>query len=273
MTRGITDQLPESARDRLTELTMERDSTMDAMRSAQSRINSLPVNAVQLRDKLSNERDRFAEKHRQVAMLVNRVNQYVVELRVPPGAIIEPSPAIDLKLKPSDSLPDALANLRQQISAINAQIAQVRSAPLKRASKEEACWAYIAKVAQRAGPKVSFDIKGNARVTWAEDLVASRDDLLGVLTWIFGAQPILAAFARDLDGEPDAPNAVTPLEREQQLGKLTNDLLALERREEALIERAAAGGIELTRRPEASPMAVLQIVISSGQQAQQRAVA
>jgi hypothetical protein len=54
---------------------------------------------------------------------------------------------------------------------------------------------------------------------------------------------------------------VTPLEREKKLSEAFAALLVLERREEALIERAANDGIEVPRRPDASPLAVLNVAI------------
>jgi hypothetical protein len=54
------------------------------------------------------------------------------------------------------------------------------------------------------------------------------------------------------------------------VAELEGQLLALERREEALIERAASDGVEVLRRPNgASPLAVLGIMITTEGQAQQ----
>jgi hypothetical protein len=55
---------------------------------------------------------------------------------------------------------------------------------------------------------------------------------------------------------------VSPLEREKRISELSVSLLSLERLEEALIERAANDdGVELPRRGDASPVAVLGVVV------------
>ena len=98
-------------------------------------------------------------------------------------------------------------------------------------------------------------------VSWVEDLIASRNDLMGILTWVLGAEAIATAFTRQLEEEPEAPGALSPLEREKRINELAIRLLELERVEESLIGRAASEGIELPRRGDASPVAVLGVVI------------
>ena len=53
-----------------------------------------------------------------------------------------------------------------------------------------------------------------------------------------------------------------------RLTKLANELLSWERREEQLIVRAEADGREILRRADASPLAVLDLVIVAQVQAQ-----
>jgi hypothetical protein len=77
----------------------------------------------------------------------------------------------------------------------------------------------------------------------------------------------LAAFARELGAEPEPANAVSPLEREKRLSELSASLLALERREECLNERAAGDGLEILRWPDASPLAVLGIANGAAKEA------
>jgi hypothetical protein len=254
-------ELPEAASKKLAELELAKMSAEDSMRGTQGRINSLPANATELRARLAVERDRNIERHRQLSMLHSRVNQWTVELRLPPGSVLEPAPAVDIKLRASETVAAAIENVRREISALNQQMVQVRSAPLRKSSQQEAVRAYLARQAQAVGPKISFDARGNARILWNEDMIASKDDLMGILAWVLGPQQLLAAFFRDLEQDPERPDAVSPLEREKKLSEALASLLVLERREEAMIERAANDGIEVPRRPDASPLAVLGVVI------------
>jgi hypothetical protein len=103
---------------------------------------------------------------------------------------------------------------------------------------------------------------------WAEDMITTKDDMLGLLGFALGPQALLAAFARELELEPERADALTPAERDRRIAELAASLLSLERREEALIERAAGEGIELPRRGDASPLAVLGVVIVAQAQTQ-----
>jgi hypothetical protein len=256
--RAPTVVLPPAAQAKLTELTLARDSAIDQMRSSQGRLSTLPPFAEQIRDRLAADRDRHAERHRVLALLVSRLNQWHMELRVPPGSVLESAPANDLKLKASETPTAAIAAVRKEIGRVLGEIATTRSLPMRRASQLEAMRAYLSRLAARSWPKVTFDAKGNATVQWAEDL-ATMEGVLGALTFVLGADQVSAAFALNL--EPERADAVSPLEREKRLAELAAALLALERREESLIERAAGEGTEVLRRPDASPLAVLELAI------------
>jgi hypothetical protein len=260
--RGVTVELPAAAAARLSELQLQRDAALDSMRGAQGRANSLPADAAhQMRERLAAERDRHAERHRQLAMLVSRVNQWCVELRLPFGSELAPAPMLDIKLAPGETVAQAIGSVRAEIAALKQQMVAVRSAPLKRSSQQEAINAYLARLSQQARPKIGFDVRGNARVSWTEDLVTSKDDLLGLLAFMFGPEQLAAAFARELEQEPERADAVTPIERDKRIAELSASLLSLERREEALLDRAANDGLDVLRRPDADPRAVLNVAV------------
>jgi hypothetical protein len=254
-------ELPEAASKKLAELELAKMSAEDSMRSTQGRINSLPANATELRARLAVERDRHIERHRQLSMLVSRLNQWTVELRLPPRAALELAPLVDIKLMPGETVSGAVATVRSEIAGVQRELAAVRAAPLKRSSQQEAINAYLARLAQSARPRIGFDVRGNARVMWAEDMVTGKDDVLGLLAFVLGPEALLAAFSHDLEQEPEPASAVSPIEREKKLGEAFAALLSLERREESLVERAANDGIEVPRRPDASPLAVLGVAI------------
>jgi hypothetical protein len=266
--RGVTVELPAAAAAKLTELTLARDSAMDGMRSAASRAGSLPPSAEHLRAGLAAQRDKHAERHRVLSMLVSRLNQFHAELRLAPGFMLEVMPVEVIKLKPHETVVAAITQFRKDILKTIQEIASVRSAPLKRESQEQAITEYIAAQVGRVKPRIAFDVKGRARVMWAEDMIASKDDLVGMLCWILGgaSKQVSAAFLRDLDQQPEPANALTVAEREQRLAELSAELLRMERLEESLIVRAASDGTEVLRRPDASPLAVLGIVIVSAQE-------
>ena len=251
--RGVTVELPEAARAKLSDIEAQRCIAEDLLRGCAQRINSLPREAVELRERLVVERDKHAERHRSLSMIVSRCNQFWSELRA--NVALEVAPAVEIKLKASETCAAALAATREQIAGAQRELVQVRKAPLCRSSQEEAIRAHLSRLVQR--PKIGFDARGGALVTWVEDM-ATMDGVLGLLAFVLPEQ-VSAAFAHDL--EPESPGAVSPLEREKRISELSVSLLALERTEEALIERAASEGIELARRGDASPVAVLGVVV------------
>jgi hypothetical protein len=167
----------------------------------------------------------------------------------------------------------AIEATRNGIADLRREIAHAKNAPMKIASQREALLSYLAQRAQWAGPKVSFAADGSARIAFRESMVVDKNDLLAVLAYFFGPQRIAAAFFGDAEAgrDPEPEGALSPSEREQAVSRFTNTLLTLERQEEFLIEKAAAEGTEITRRPEASPMAVLGLVIAAKEPATQAA--
>jgi len=252
--RGVTVELPESARAKLSDIEAQRCIAEDLLRGTAQRLTSLPREAVELRERLAVERDKHAERHRSLSMIVSRCNQFWSELRA--NVALEVAPAVEIKLKASETVVAALAATREQIAGAQRELVQVRKAPLCRSSQEEAIRAHLARLVQR--PKIGFDARGGALLTWTEDM-ATMDGVLGLLAFVLGPEQVSAAFSRDL--EPESPGAVSPLEREKRISELSVSLLALERTEGALILRAAGEGIELSRRGDASPVAVLGVVV------------
>jgi hypothetical protein len=257
--RGVTVELPDKSSNKLTELTMSRDSALDAARSANVRLQQLPPDADQrMKDRLASEQAKHQQRFGVLSQLLSRTNQFLMELRLPVGSVLGMAPSVDGKPKPGLTLIETLEAVREEIAKVQRQVSAVRSAPLKRASQTEAINNYLSRLARQARPKVAYDVRGNARVAWVEDL-ATMDSVLGLLVVALGAEQVSAAFLRQFEQEPERADAVSPVERDQRLADLAASLLLLERQEEALIERAAADGTEILRRAEASPMAVLGI--------------
>jgi hypothetical protein len=263
--RGVTIELPAAARAKLAELELQRDGALDSMRGAAGRLMSLPRDAHELRARLEIERDRHAERHRVLAMLCSRLNQFCVELRLPRDDVLQLSPPVEIKLKASETAVAALAMTRAQIAGVQADMATVRKAPLRRSSQQEAIRAYLARLEQQVRPQVSFDARGAARVLWTEDMIAGKDDLLGLLSFVLGPDALLAAFTRELEQEAERSDAVTPLEREKRLGELSAQLFGLEQLEEGLVLRAQADGSDVLRRADADPRVVLGLTITQAQ--------
>jgi hypothetical protein len=267
--RGVQVQIPDQAKQRLDELTVQRDLALDQTKALQNRINMADGASDSLiRDRLIVERDKQALRANHLQRLVSSCNQFLMQLRLVLGTALEVHPSLNLTIK--TSLPAAVESTRRQIADLQKEIAKVRSAPLKVSSKRDAARAYLERLAQVYAPRLVFDGRGAAKATWREDMVVSKDEILSLIVWALGPngpQELVEAF--QIDEEPEPEGALTPLEKEETLGRFNKTLLTLERQENSLISCAAADGHEITRRPDANPMAVLNLVIVAQEPQQQ----
>jgi hypothetical protein len=258
MMRGVQVELPDAAKSRLDQLGIMRDEALDAARSAQNRINMLPQDATQMQAKLIVERDKHTQRNNHLHRLLSATNQWMFQLRLAPGYVLVPVRP-DVKLKPGETAADAIENIRSQIAVIGVQIAAARSAPLKQSSRKDAVAEHLARLALRVRPKLGFDAKGNAKTLWAEDMVVNKDEVLGLICWALGPlgpEELTSAFL--IEQEPDPEGALSPAERDAAVSKLSDDLLALERVEAALLDRADGSVLP---RPEMNPIAYLQVQV------------
>jgi hypothetical protein len=79
-----------------------------------------------------------------------------------------------------------------------------------------------------------------------------------LLAWLFQNQ-LIEKLEQEIDELADDDNALTDEQRTQREAALAAELLAAERREEALIVMAEAGGTQIMRRPYPDPRAVLEL--------------
>jgi hypothetical protein len=217
----------------------------------------------ELRVELGAERDKHGARHRQFSMLLSRINQWIMEVKLPPGTTLQSAPAVDIKLKNGQMPSEAISDVRGKIAELHQQMAAVRSAPMRQSSKREAVIAYVAGLALLAKPRIVFDVHGRAKMQWTEDMICQKHDLVGTLALILGPQKIAEALADQFEQEAERSDAITPAEREQKLAELSASLLRLERYEAALLEK---NGIDnILPRPEMDPRAFLQVIVAKAQ--------
>jgi hypothetical protein len=242
---------------------MLRDSALEASHSAQRRINMVEGDS-EMAQRLAGEKARQATAHNVLSRLLSACNQYLFQLRLPIGYYLEP---VVTKASPNkgETPQQAIERVRVGIGMIGAQLAAARRAPLSRQSQQDAIHAYLARLAMAGRPKVQFDAQGSARIAWPED-IATMNSVVGLLALICPAE-LVSAF--QLDTGPEPPNALSVAERDAAIAKLSDDLLALERVEAALL--SLADGI--LPRSEISPLAYLQLQIVAQQEEAQAAVA
>jgi hypothetical protein len=210
--RGIQVAVPQQAKDRLDELTLLRDSALEASHSAQRRLNMLSGDGSQLALKLADERNRQADAHNVLHRLLSACNQYLFQLRLAPGCYLEEVTTL-VKLTKGETPSDAIDAVRSAISAVQREMALLRAAPLSRQSQQDAIHSYLARLALAARPKLNFDPQLNPmglKTTKGGRLLGSPHHLQSPFprgNWAQQVTPPYSAHAT-----PHSPNAQRPVD-------------------------------------------------------------
>jgi hypothetical protein len=203
--------------------------------------------------------------------LANNVAAWLRD-RVPPGPdLLEEHPAVPApRLSKGETRPVAVAALRQKIAGLKADLAETQAAPWPSQLVKQRARAQIDALAERGRPvclpaiEIGREIvfrTTDARVDVASAAgsaigTAAVEDVLGLVAWLFGSE-LIAAVEREISEVADDAHALAPDDRKKRESALASEILQCERSEAALIEAAAADGIELPRRPDMDPRAVL----------------
>jgi hypothetical protein len=249
--------IPDAARDKLRDLQLARMTAEDAARAITERLNSLPRDADPLlRERLANERDKQNHRQGQLSQLLNRLQQWLGELR----ANVELKSMPQLELKRGETIEDT----RSKIKALREQLAAVKRAPLPQSDQKKLAEDYVVRLARQARPLVGI-VNDALRVSFRGDM-AAPEDVLALVAWAAPEQ-LCRALEREIDNQPARADALPASERVRRVAELEDQLHALESREEALIMRAHGDGLEVLRRPDASPPCVLGVVVVTAREA------
>ena len=260
--RGVTVTLPACVEGKLQALTVDRDMALDATRSCVARLAGLGRDFdPQLAARLAAERDKHNAKHAALSTLIHRLNQYLVELRLPPGIVLEPVQTVSIKLAQGETVNEEITKVRTEIAALNRQLVTVKAAPLPKPDQIGAAAAFVQKMASTAKPTTNVLRDNTLRVTFRDTVIASTDDVLSMLCWVM-PEAVIAALTRDIEQMPTPINPLTRAERLQQVSELEGQLLELGFLEEGLLSRAAQDGIDVMRRGDADPKCVLGIAVT-----------
>jgi hypothetical protein len=175
------------------------------------------------------------------------------------------------KPRAGESLEDAIRRVRSEITQVQATIAHIKQAPPSAAEVKSFLVGEVDRLAREGQPTVSFDA-GKVQLTWPDQLryappgqglSAPSGSASKLDCWLHRDEIVraLSAFADDIKG------GLSATERAQRIAELEADLLQTEFDEESLVEQGLAAGIDVHRRRDASPFALLGIVPISEREA------
>jgi hypothetical protein len=213
-------------------------------------------------DKLDRERTRRNNVRANTEQTVSRLNNFIGELfsgasdiTRPPWPDVVPGPA------EGESVTDAILRTRHEISTAQGEATRVRVAPLP---ADEVRAALVAEVDRKAGdgaPRVSVDA-GRVTVHWPDEqryaapgqaFSAPSGSASNLECW----RDRDAMIAQLTAGLTDLRGAIPAAERPRLIREAEARILALEISEERLVMAALDTGLEVHRRIDASPWAIL----------------
>ncbi|RWD65506.1 MAG: hypothetical protein EOS36_07330 [Mesorhizobium sp.] len=205
---------------------------------------------------------------------LSAVEKYLRSLPVGSRLTAAASPAARQR-KPSDA---EIAKAREIVASLKAELADVVAAPIPSSEAKAAARKLVLDLAQKGAPRL-FDlaygafriefptvrrgVDAHGQVSGAGGFVTARGstyqvDPLAVLAWQ-DPEKMIAALDRDIDEIADDKAAIDASVRASREKEIAKRILAAERDEEALIEQGLAAGLNLARRLDMDPRAILGI--------------
>lgn len=191
--------------------------------------------------------------------LVRRLERYLAQIRT--GANIAEAAPAPIKIGKGQTHIELVERIRAQIDKERADLQTACDAPIHSDEAKRIARSHIEGLAALGRPNVLVTIEGRRPPLFATQhrMLAAGDDLIDTprtLAWLFRDE-LIAALEREIDADADDASALTDEDRAKRIERATSTILALEREEEAAIEAAAASGMNISRRVDADPRAVL----------------
>ena len=213
-------------------------------------------------DRLDRERSRRNSHRGNTEQVVSRLNDFV--MRLFSGVDDASAPRWPAKVpgpRDGESLSDAILRLRHEIGMARGELQQIKTAPPPAAEIKAALVAEVDRMAAEGKPRVSID-GGRIAIHWPDvqpyavsgaALAAPSGSGSKMLAALFGDQlkKLLTA------GVDEVKGAIASSERPKRVREIEARILALEVAEERLVMAALEEGLEVHRRIDASPWAIL----------------
>lgn len=186
--------------------------------------------------------------------------------RQPVDTALRTHPTRPPSLEKDDGYTSALARVRSEIAAAKGEVEQARAAPLPKSELKREARRYVERLAKLGRPSITahsgtFDISWQLGLNTPISQMARLQELgpvnpaLATLAWL-DTGTMIRRLEQEIDALPQHDGIASP-DRPRALARITEHLLDLERSEEALVGAALEAGVNVQRRPDASPVAVL----------------
>jgi len=261
--------IPPSAQAKLATIQGQAADANEAMLSATRRISDLDKSLATVSDpkelaaieqevaRLRSVRAQQSSRHAELANLAAQIRGWLQAL--PVGTSFKEVKAT-ATLRKDETLPRALQRIRAEITMAQAELGRVKTAPPPKDELKSQIADRVRQLAERGKPLVTVNA-GNFKLAFNDPTAfagASPDRAASVLAWL-DPDKFEQRLREQIDALPEPHMALTAKEKRERTTALTEQIDELERQEEALIERMLGDGIDVTRRANASPPAVLGV--------------
>jgi hypothetical protein len=251
-------RLTPASRVRLAALDVAAFESEDRAKSANARLQQ-PFGA--LRDEsaralLQDIEQQSRARHVVLIQLCNRSRQWLREL--PDHLVLEDVEPLEAEVT-GDDLTKEIVTTRVNIAELKAERTRVSFAPLPKADQIGFVHDYVVELRRRGAPEIRVT-QGRLETFFTDrhrDFGVTESFVASMLAWVAPT-----AFEKRLTEAIECQAAVFVLsadDKAKRLHVLEAELDSLERREEALIEAAVKSNMEVERRAEASPAAILAV--------------
>ena len=155
----------------------------------------------------------------------------------------------DPPLRKGETLQAAIDARRRRVSELKADLEQVKLAPWPSALTKARARAQLDELAKRGRPDVFALVERFDLISWPllpklDVLQPTMVDTSALMAWAMG--PVLvAAVEREIDELSDDDKALTAEQRSARMSEILAEILAVERDEEAFIEKSEAQGTSI----------------------------
>jgi hypothetical protein len=276
MTAGVS--LPSGARGKLRALEDSENEVQALVSVTMRRISELSKaldlnpnsdDAANIEQELSRLRGRLGEqqtRHHARSNLNAKIRHWLST--IPADASLADAKPVKAKLKAGENLASAVHGLREQIDALHNERRKVEQAGVPLADAKAAAQAYVDSLTIRGRPRIvaeheRFTVTFDALV---EGAYTPKPDLAAVLAWL-DPKALAQRLMDELDAAPKPALALSNKAKADKLTMIAVSVAALEYEEETLISESEIEGPALARRPDASPAAILGVIVTKGKAA------
>jgi hypothetical protein len=176
-----------------------------------------------------------------------------LEMQERPGRVIEALDPVPAKVLQGETISEAILRVRGEIRDAEVELSALAAMPPGREDMQAQIVAEVQRLAQRGRPSVAV-VNGAVTVRWPLRTDGSTVTAPEVFAALFPdvTQELLLSLLPDSNG-----GALSEIERSRRTKEMKCAKFELERVEEALIVEALAQGVAVSRRPDASPAAIL----------------